>query len=111
MKPKNLIEIKAKMLCEGVNVSPEIEILFERQNPFKVKRGGLSSGGKMKLAGLIDVNAPLYKERPTDLKLVPDIDNTQHSVTVNVDGPDSGITVNAVARTGATVIGTIKRPT
>ncbi len=77
MKPKNLIEIKAKMLCEGVNVSPEIEILFERQNPFKVKRGGLSSGGKMKLAGLIDVNAPLYKERPTDLKLVPDILNPE----------------------------------
>jgi len=72
MKPKNLIEIKAKMLCEGVNVTPEIEELFSKQNPFNIKRGGLSSGGKMKLAGIILVNAPFYKNKKVDLKLVPD---------------------------------------
>src|SRR3989338_1923366 len=75
MKPKNLIEIKAKMLCEGVNVTSEIERLFLEQNPFKVKRGGLSSGGKMKLAGTIQVNAPFYKNRKVDLKLVSDFSN------------------------------------
>ena len=50
---------------------------------------------------------PVPATHVASLKLVPDIDNSQLSVTVNVDGPVSGITVNAVARTGATVIGTI----
>jgi len=73
MKPRNLIEIKAKMLCEGVNLTPEIEELFSKQNPSGIKRGGLSSGGKMKLAGRIQVNAPFYRSIKVDLKLVPDI--------------------------------------
>ena len=87
MRPKGLIEIKAKMLCEGVNVSPEIEVLFEKQNPFKVKRGGLSSGGKMKLAGLIDVNAPIYRKKTTDLKLVPNISNPDGFIVNYNDEP------------------------
>jgi len=74
MKPKNLIEIKAKMLCEGVNVASEIEKLFSEQNPHKI-RSGMSFGGQVKLAGISLVNTPFYKNREVDLKLVPDILN------------------------------------
>jgi len=72
-KPLNLIELKAKMLCEGVNTSPEIERLFLEQNPSKAKRGGLSSGGKMKIGGSIYVNAPFYRSKKTDLSLWRDV--------------------------------------
>lgn len=89
MKPKNPIEIKAKMLCEGVNTTPEIEKLFNQQNPFKVKRGGLSSGGKMSLMnGTIFVNAPFYRKRKVDLKLISDPLNPDDGFIVNYrNGP------------------------
>lgn len=80
MKPKNLTEIKAKMLCEGVNLTPEIDQLFLKQNPSSIKRGGLSSGGKMELAGTIQVNAPFYKNRVVDLKLVSNLLNEKEFI-------------------------------
>lgn len=67
-----LIELKAKMLCEGVNVDEEAKVLFQSQNPSNAKRGGLSSGGKMKLAGKLVVNAPFYEKREADLKIISD---------------------------------------
>lgn len=75
--PRNLLEAKLKLLCEGFQTTDEIASLFEGQNPSKVRRGGLSSGGKMLLFPLGDsttvglpVNAPLYHERKCDLVLV-----------------------------------------
>ncbi|MFA5134224.1 MAG: radical SAM protein [Patescibacteria group bacterium] len=68
--PQNAVELKAKLLCEGLNVDPESDMLFEKQNPYKIKRGGLSSGGKMELDGGIFVNAPIYRMRTTDLRAV-----------------------------------------
>ncbi|XOU93936.1 MAG: radical SAM protein [Candidatus Kerfeldbacteria bacterium] len=68
-KSKNLIELKAKMLCEGVNFTQSVEKLFMDQNPSNVKRGGLSSGGKMLLSNCLFVNAPFYKKRKVDLKV------------------------------------------
>ncbi len=50
---------------------------------------------------------PAPATRVDSLKLVPDIDNARLNVTVNVAGATSGITVNAVARIGATVVGSI----
>src|SRR5690242_6534830 len=41
------------------------------------------------------------------LKLIPDIDNQRLTVTANVSGPTSGITVTAVARMGTNVVGSI----
>ena len=41
------------------------------------------------------------------LKLVPDIDGSRLTITVNVSGPTNGVTVNALARIGTNVIGTI----
>lgn len=42
-----------------------------------------------------------------DFKLVPDIDNERLNVTVDLAGPTNGITINAVAHIGSTVVGTI----
>ena len=42
-----------------------------------------------------------------DLKLVPDIDNSRLNVTVTLAGPTAGMTVTAVAKDGATVVGTV----
>ena len=50
---------------------------------------------------------PVPTTRVASLALVPDIDSSRLNVTVNVDGPTSGITVTAVARIGATVVGTV----
>lgn len=63
------IKLKAKLLCEGFNADDAANILFKQQNPSNVKRGGLSSGGKMKLDRDIFVNAPLYNHHSTDLKV------------------------------------------
>ena len=71
-RPKSVIELKAKMLCEGVNPDSSAEELFHQQNPSNVKRGGLSSGGKMRLPGSIFVNAPFYQKREVDLKITSD---------------------------------------
>ena len=68
----SLIELKAKMLCEGVNADTAAEELFRQQNPSNVKRGGLSSGGKMKLGDKLFVNAPFYRKREVDLKVIAD---------------------------------------
>jgi hypothetical protein len=40
-----------------------------------------------------------------DLKLVPDIGNQQLHLTITVSGPTNGLTVYAVARNGATLVG------
>lgn len=64
------------------NVAAE---LFRKQNPSNVKRGGLSSGGKMKLASRIFVNAPFYRERKTDLSAVADPENAQ-GILIMMDG-------------------------
>ena len=50
---------------------------------------------------------PVPTTRIGEFKLVPDIDTQKLSVTVNVSGPTNGITVQAVARTGNTVVGTV----
>ena len=66
------MEIKAKLLCEGINPDAAAIELFRRQNPSNAKRGGLSSGGKMRLeceSGLF-VNAPFYTKKKVDLKAV-----------------------------------------
>jgi hypothetical protein len=42
-----------------------------------------------------------------DIKLVPDIDGQQLHITTSVSGPTNGITVYAVARNGASVVGSV----
>lgn len=66
--PKTPLELKAKLLCEGIRPDRKAEELFMEQNPSGAKRGGLSSGGKMRLESGIFVNAPFYRERRTDLE-------------------------------------------
>lgn len=58
------------MLCEGINVDEPAAERFGRQNPSNVKRGGLSSGGKMRLGPSFFVNAPIYYQRQTDIQVV-----------------------------------------
>jgi len=65
--PSNNLQIKAMLLCEGFNADKKTSELFAAQNPSNAKRGGLSSGGKMRLANGLFVNAPLYHTRPTDI--------------------------------------------
>jgi biotin synthase-related radical SAM superfamily protein len=81
----NTIELKAKMLCEGVNPDEAAEELFRQQNPSGVKRGGLSSGGKMRLSDNLVVNAPFYREKKVDLKVVAD-SNRKHGVLIQEEG-------------------------
>lgn len=50
---------------------------------------------------------PVSATSVTDLKLVPDIDSQRLNVAVSVSGPTNGVTVNAVARIGSTVVGSI----
>ena len=50
---------------------------------------------------------PVGATSVADLKLVPDIDSNRVNVTVTVSGPTNGVTVNAVARIGTTVVGSI----
>lgn len=76
MKP---LEIKARLLCEGVNPDDEGSTIsyLEKQNPQKVLRGGLSSGLKIRLSGdgekpyprSFFVNAPLYTETSVPLEV------------------------------------------
>jgi hypothetical protein len=74
--PNGLFEIKAKLLCEGLRPSEEVAFLLSGQNPSKVLRGGLSSGGKIELISCLrsgidcrklPVNVPLYYQRTCDL--------------------------------------------
>jgi len=69
---KDLISLKAQMLCEGVNADSEAVELFRQQNPSNVKRGGLSSGGKMILEDQLPVNAPFYKNQQVPVSLTVD---------------------------------------
>lgn len=68
-----LIKLKARLLCEGLRPDESVAELFRAQNPSGVKRGGLSSGGKMILFGnffsdsRLPVNAPFYQKRDTAL--------------------------------------------
>ena len=50
---------------------------------------------------------PVPQTSVADLKLVPDIDNNRLNVTVTLAGPTAGVTVTAVAKDGATVVGTV----
>lgn len=73
--PHTLMEIKAKLLCEGCTVDNMVREILATQNPSNVKRGGLSSGGKFRLyneQSSVTVNAPIYYERATDLRMVAD---------------------------------------
>ena len=81
---RQLIELKAQMLCEGVNVDDASAKLFQKQNPSKVKRGGLSSGGKMKI-GPIVVNAPFYFQRDVAIKISRDMANP-NGILIERDG-------------------------
>ncbi|MFC1600388.1 radical SAM protein, partial [Patescibacteria group bacterium] len=74
MMNEQLIELKAQMLCQGVNVDDAAVELFRQQNPSNVKRGGLSSGGKMQI-GPIVVNAPFYFERKVQIRISRDMAN------------------------------------
>ncbi|HON64891.1 MAG TPA: glycoside hydrolase family 2 TIM barrel-domain containing protein [Phycisphaerae bacterium] len=53
---------------------------------------------------------PVAETSISDFKLVPDIDAERLNVTVNVRGPAEGVTVNAVARIGTDVVGTVSGP-
>lgn len=67
-----LIELKARLLCEGARADRTAKELFRLQNPSNVKRGGLSSGGKVRLEGGPFVNFPFYEKRETRLTVVKD---------------------------------------
>ncbi len=69
------LRVKAQLLCEGMAVDDATAALFAAQNPHGIKRGGLSSGGKMRLASGLYVNAPIYHSRPTVLTAVHQADN------------------------------------
>jgi hypothetical protein len=50
---------------------------------------------------------PVPATSVADLKLVPDVDNNRLNLAVNVSGPTNGVTVNAVARIGTNVVGSV----
>lgn len=50
---------------------------------------------------------PVPETRISDFKLTPDIDAERLEVKVNVSGPSAGVTVNATARIGSNVVGTV----
>ncbi len=50
---------------------------------------------------------PVPATSVAELKMVPDVDNNWLNVTVSVSGPTNGVTVNAVARIGTNVVGSI----
>ncbi|MBP8617978.1 MAG: radical SAM protein [Candidatus Pacebacteria bacterium] len=64
--------LKARLLCEGANVNQEVLSLFLRQNPSGIKRGGLSSGGKIKLETGFFVNFPLYLRQQVPFSIIKD---------------------------------------
>ena len=66
------IELKAKLLCQGATADQEVQALFQMQNPSKTRRGGLSSGGRIKLGEGLLVNFPFYERRETDLRVTKD---------------------------------------
>ncbi len=73
MFSEKAIQMKAKMLCQGVNVDQELQEKLDQQNPSKVKRGGLSSGGKFFIIDNEDklpVNAPIYYKRESLVKIL-----------------------------------------
>lgn len=77
------LRVKAQLLCEGMSVDAATAALFAAQNPHGIKRGGLSSGGKMQLASGLYVNAPIYHTRPTALTAVHQVDNR---IAIQLDG-------------------------
>ncbi len=50
---------------------------------------------------------PVPATSVNDFKIVPDIDNARLNIAVDVSGSTNGITVNAVAHIGPTVLGTV----
>ena len=77
MYQRGLLAVKAKLLCEGANPDQATLELFAQQNPSGVKRGGLSSGGKLKLGGRIFVNAPFYLKREVGLGIQADLNRVK----------------------------------
>jgi len=77
MYQRGLLAVKAKLLCEGANPDQATLELFAQQNPSGVKRGGLSSGGKLKLGGRIFVNAPFYLKREVGLGIQADLNRVR----------------------------------
>lgn len=84
MRNEKLIELKAQMLCQGVNVDSAAAQLFQQQNPSNVKRGGLSSGGKMKIGSIV-VNAPFYFKREVPIRISKDMANP-YGILIERDG-------------------------
>ncbi|MEW5997123.1 MAG: radical SAM protein [Candidatus Micrarchaeota archaeon] len=78
-------EIKARLLCSGARVDAEAKELFERQNPSRVKRGGLSSGGKIRLDRGLFVNFPFYERRETPLTVLKE-PNRELGVLISENG-------------------------
>jgi Glycosyl hydrolases family 2, sugar binding domain/Glycosyl hydrolases family 2/Glycosyl hydrolases family 2, TIM barrel domain/Concanavalin A-like lectin/glucanases superfamily len=50
---------------------------------------------------------PVPATSVASLRLVPDIDNKQLNITVNVSGPTNGVTVKAVASNGTNLVGSV----
>lgn len=67
--PRTPLELKAKLLCEGFWADDRTLSLFQQQNPSNAKRGGLSSGGKMRLESGVFVNAPFYRYKKTEMRI------------------------------------------
>jgi hypothetical protein len=84
-RPRTPLELKAKLLCEGIRPDEKAAGLFRLQNPSNVKRGGLSSGGKMRLESGLVVNAPFYNERKTDLEAQAD-EGRERGIMISMDG-------------------------
>lgn len=85
-KPQNDFELKALMLCEGINADKEATKRINCQNPLKVKRGGLSSGAKISF-GKMTANVPLYSSRACRVKLYRgDVLSGPDTFYLSVDG-------------------------
>lgn len=93
MLPRNGRELKAMLLCEGMRGDIMVTSHFARQNPFRMRRGSLSSGGKIKLNCGLFVNVPIYTH-PTNL----------HAVAVDTDDEKIYICAGTKVLSGARVL-------
>lgn len=85
MKGKKMLDIKvlkARLLCEGARVTKEtIEYILHKQNPYSVRRGGLSSGVKVRLVpSKVLVNFPVYHSLPAAISI--ELDNQNNLVFI-----------------------------
>jgi len=89
-----ILQLKTRLLCEGLNPDRDVEELFLAQNPSRALRGGLSSGGKFCLQNGVFVNAPFYRQRFVPLKAVLDPSREQGFWIVD---ENTGVTYEAAA--------------